>query len=215
MFKINNYGLLFLVTLFLSITTFLAKHFLNTEELLYNFYSDQLAHQQVEKLIKSQGKWMWVGYAVIPLIVIIRSSLVAMCLSIGNFLYNINETESIKFKYFLRIALFGEFVLLLVGLFKFGYFYFLKTDYTLLDLQQYYPLSFINFLNISSLEPWVIYPLQTINLFEFGYFLVLVVGLWRLLKNKYWRSFEIVAVSYGTGLVIWLGMIMFLMLNMT
>ena len=141
--------------------------------------------------------------------------MVAICLSVGNFLYNINETTSPKFKQFFRIALIGEFVLLFVGVFKFGYFYFIKAGFTLLDIQQYYPLSYINFLDIESLQPWLVYPLQTINLFEIAYFFVLVYGMWKLLKNKYWKSFEIVAVSYGTGLVIWLGLVMFLTLNMT
>lgn len=213
--NINNYGLLFLVTLFLGVFTLLFKHFLNTQELIYNFYSEQLAQEQVEKLIQSQEKWAWLGYAVIPLLVLIRSSLVAMCLSVGHFLYNINATKSIKFKHFLRIALLGEFVLLLVGLFKFGYFYFIKTEFTLQDMQQYYPLSYINFLNIDNLQPWLIYPLQTINLFEIGYFFVLVIGLQKLIKSSFYKSFEMVAFSYGTGLLIWLGLVMFLTLNIT
>lgn len=215
MLRINNLGLLFLVTLFLGVFAFLAKHFLNTEELIYNFYSEQLAQEQVEKLIQSQEKWAWLGYVIIPLLVLLRSSLVAMCLSIGNFLYNLNATKTIKFKHFLRIALLGEFVLLLVGLFKFGYFYFIKTEHTLQDIQQYYPLSYIHFLDIEKLQPWLIYPLQTVNLFEISYFFVLVYGLWKLLNNKFSKSFEMVAVSYGTGLLIWLGLVMFLTLNMS
>jgi hypothetical protein len=125
------------------------------------------------------------------------------------------EVELPKFKDFFRIALLGEFVLVLVGVFKFGYFYFIKTDFTLKDLQQYYPLSYVNFLDVENLEPWLLYPLQTINLFEITYFFVLVYGLHKLLKNKYWKSFEMVTVSYGTGLVIWLGLVMFLTLNVT
>jgi hypothetical protein len=136
-----------------------------------------------------------------------------LCLSIGVFFY---DTENkIKFKQFFRIALLGEFVLLLVGYFKFTYFYFIKTDFTLADIQQYYPLSYTNFLDVATLEPWLVYPLQTINLFEIGYFFVLVYGVHKLLKNKYAKSFEMVAVSYGTGLIIWLGFVMFLTLNLT
>lgn len=83
------------------------------------------------------------------------------------------------------------------------------------DIQQFYPLSYINFLDIENIEPWLIYPLQTINLFEIAYFFVLVYGVHKLLKNNYWKSFEITAASYGTGLVIWLGLVMFLTLNLT
>ena len=215
--RYNNFLLFAILIFLLALVSILSKKYLNTEELLYNFYSEQLAQEQVEKLLKSQQKWEWLGYAVIPLLLLIRSGLVALCLSVGNFFYNMNETEDKqpKFKQFFRIALFGEFVLFLAGVVKLLYFLFIKTDYTLQDLQQYYPLSYTNFLDVEKLEPWLIYPLQTINLFEVAYFFVLVYGMHKLLKNKYWKSFEIVAVSYGTGLVIWLGLVMFLMLNVT
>jgi len=143
----------------------------------------------------------------------LRSILVALCLSVGVFFYDIER--KIAFKKYLRIALTGELVLVLVGLFKFGYFYFIKTDFTLQDLQQYYPLSYINFLDRTNLQPWLIYPLQTLNLFELAYILVLVLGLRKLLQNTFTKSLEMVAVSYGTGLLIFMGLVMFLTLNMT
>lgn len=191
----------------------MVKYALDYDKLIYNFYSEQLAQEQIEKLLESQEKWAWVGYAIIPLLILIRSSLVALCLSVGVFFYEMER--KIPFKNFFRIALVGEFVLVLVGYFKLGYFYFIKTDYTLQDLQQYYPLSYINFLDLEKIQPWLVYPLQTINLFEIAYFFILVYGLWKLLKNNYVKSFEIVSVSYGGGLLIWLGLVMFLTLNMT
>lgn len=209
----NNYLVFLLICLILSILTFLIGEFLITKNVIYNFYSEVLISEQLEKLVDNQQKWSWVGYTVIPLVVILRSSLVATCLSVGMFFYNMEH--NIKFKQFLRIALTGEFVLVLVLFFKLSYFYFIKTDYTLQDLQQYYPLSYINILDIDNIEPWLIYPLQTINLFEIAYFLVLAYGLWKLLKNKFSKSLEIVAVSYGSGLVIWLGLVMFFTLNIS
>ncbi|MCF6350340.1 MAG: hypothetical protein L3J23_04845 [Flavobacteriaceae bacterium] len=212
----SKYYLLVLLGLSFLIN-FSSKYFIDFKELTYNFYSEQLAQEQLEKLIENQEKWSWLVYIVLLIIVLLRSSLVALCLSVGNFFYNIDEDEEQepKFKQFFRIALLGEFVLLFVGVFKLLYFLFIQTDYTLLDLQQYYPLSFVNFLDLETLEAWLVYPLQTVNLFEIAYFFVLVYGLHKLLKNKYWRSFEMVAVSYGTGLAIWLGLVMFLTLNMS
>ena len=211
--KFNNYILLLTVVIILLLSGLLLKYGLEVDKMVLNFYSEQLAQEQIEKLLEIQQKWAWLGYAIIPLLVLFRSSLVALCLNIGMFFYDMEN--SIKFKQFFRIALLGEFVLVLVGFFKLGYFYFIKTDYTLQDLEQYSPLSYINFLDLEKIQPWLIYPLQTINLFEITYFFVLVYGLWKLLKNNYSKSFEIVAVSYGSGLVIWLGLVMFLTLNMS
>jgi hypothetical protein len=207
----NNYFLFFLLMCYQFLIGVISNYFLNSDELVYNFYSEQLPQEQLEKLLESQKKWSLVGYAIIPLLPLIRTSLVTLCLNIGLFFY---DTEnSVKFKQLFRISLVGEFVLLLVGVFKLLYFYFLKTDFTLEDVQQFYPLSFTNFFDIKNLEPWLTYPLQTINLFEISYFFVLVYGLHKLLKNNYWKSFEITVVSYGTGLAIWLGLVMFLALN--
>lgn len=199
-----------LVSLFSAI---IFNNYLNVEELTYSLYSEQLAREQLEQLIKDKEKWSWIGYAILPLLILLRTSLVALCLSVGLFFYD--QENQIKFSQLFRIALIGEFVLALVGFFKFIYFYLIKTEYTIQDLQQYYPLSYTNFLDLNKIEPWLIYPLQTINLFEIGYFFVLVFGLHKLLQNKYLKSLEVVAVSYGTGLLIWLGLVMFLTLNIT
>lgn len=210
-YKINNYGLLLIVTLFLLLLTLSTEYILNTEELIYNFYSEKLAHEQVQHLLKKQEKWSLVSYIIIPILILLRTSLVTFCLSVGLFIYNLE----IKSKNIFRIALKGEFILGSVGLFKILYFYFLKKDHTFEDLQQFYPFSYTNFLNLNYIEPWLIYPLQTINLFEIAYFFVLVYGLNNLLKNKFSKCFEIVTISYGTGLIIWICLVMFLTLNLT
>ncbi len=207
----NYYVIIVLILAVFSI--YLTSNYIITEKVMYNSLSEQLVEEQITKLINMQKKWNFIQYIAVILTIIIRSSLIATCLSIGMFFYNMEH--SYKFKQFFRIALFGEFVLVLVGYFKLGYFYYFKTDYTLHDLQQYYPLSYINFLDLEKIQPWFVYPLQTINLFEIAYFFVLVYGLWKLLKNSYFKSLEIVAVSYGSGLFIWLGLVMFLTLNIS
>jgi len=141
--KFNNCTLFLTVVILTLLITLLVKYGLGLDKLVYNFYAEQLAKNQLEKMQAVQQKWAWVGYAIVPVMVLLRSSLVALCLSIGVFFYDIER--KIAFKKYMRIALMGEFVLVLVGLFKFGYFYFIKTDFTLQDLQQYYPLSYINF----------------------------------------------------------------------
>lgn len=208
-----NYKLFLILIFSYLIIRFLSDICLETRELFYDFFSEQLAKEQITQLLQTQKKWAWIGYAIIPVLILLRTSFVAFCLSIGLFFY---ETENtVKFKQIFRIALLGEFVLVLVGWFKFFYFYFIKTDFTLQDIQQFYPLSFINFLDLENLEPWLVYPLQMVNLFEISYFFVLVYGMHKLLKNNYWKSFEITAISYGAGLTIWLGLVMFLTLNMS
>jgi ABC-type multidrug transport system ATPase subunit len=209
---LRNYILLFSVIL-LNIIVFILSKYLVSNELVYEYYIDIISQEQINELLDNQGKWQWLSYVLIPLIVIMRSVLVSMCLSVGLFFYD--SENNIKYKKLLNVALLGEFILASVGYVKFFYFTLVNTNYSLVDIQQFYPLSFINFLDVENLEPWLVYPLQTVNLFEITYFFVLVYGMHKLLKNNYWKSFEITAASYGTGLLIWLGFVMFLMLNIS
>jgi hypothetical protein len=208
----RNYILLFSVIL-LNIIVFILSKYIVSNELVYEYYIDIISQEQINELLDNQGKWQWLSYVLIPLIVIMRSVLVSMCLSVGLFFYD--SENNIKYKKLLNVALLGEFILASVGYVKFFYFTLVNTNYSLVDIQQFYPLSFINFLDVENLEPWLVYPLQTVNLFEITYFFVLVYGMHKLLKNNYWKSFEITAASYGTGLLIWLGFVMFLMLNIS
>lgn len=209
----NNFFLFFLISITSIIIVFITNNYLKTSELFYNTYVDSFSSQQIKEIIRIKQKWFWTGYFVIPISILIRASLASICLNIGLFFYEKNI--SVKFKKLLRITLFGEIVFALVSCIKFVYFYFFNIDFTIKDIENFHPISYTNLLDINKIDPWLIYPLQTINLFEIAYFFVLVYGLHKLLKNKYMKSFEIVAVSYGTGLVIWLGLVSFLTLNLT
>ena len=211
--KLKNIQLFLSITLSYFIIIFLSSTFLSTDDLIVEHYSDLLSNDQLSQYLENKKEWWWISYSIIPIIILIRTSLVSFCLSVGLFFYDIEN--KIQFKQFFRIALIGEFVLVFVGVFKLVYFYFFKIEFTLQELQQFYPLSYINFLDVENLEPWLVYPLQTVNLFEIMYFFVLVYGMHKLLKNNYWKSFEITAASYGTGLLIWLGLVMFLTLNIS
>jgi len=74
----------------------LVKYGLGIDKLVYNFYAEQLAKDQLQKLLEAQQKWAWVGYAIIPLLLLLRSSLVALCLSVGVF-FNTNKLFNFKF----------------------------------------------------------------------------------------------------------------------
>jgi len=89
--KHNNYTLFLAVIILTFLITLLVKYGLGLDKLVYNFYAEQLAKDQLEKLLAAQQKWAWVGYVIIPLMVLIRSSLVALCLSVGVFFYDMER----------------------------------------------------------------------------------------------------------------------------
>ena len=101
----------------------------------------------------------------------------------------------------------------------FKHFYFFQTNYTLEDLQYFYPLSTLNIVGYKGLEAWFIYPLQVLNLFEFAYWLLLSYFVGKLAFTEKDKGkpmdlgFKIVASSYGSALLLWVVVVMFFTLN--
>ncbi|WP_123803325.1 hypothetical protein [Flavivirga aquatica] len=123
--------------------------------------------------------------------------------------------KDIKYKKILNIVLKAEFIFLLAILIKTVWFYVFNQDYDLNDLQYFYPLSVLNIVGYNNIQVWFIYPLQILNLFELSYWFILAYMLGKELEVNTNKSFAIVASSYGVGLVIWVGIVMFFTLNMS
>jgi hypothetical protein len=214
------------------------------EGIYFNNFAEQLSYEQIEEMLAQSKRWEWLGYAVIPVIYLIKLSLVAACLSVGVFFVN----NRFEFKRLWGVALVAEFVFLVPIIVKILWFAFIQTDYTLKDLQFFYPLSALNFFDYNHLEPWWVYPLQTLNVFEVVYWVVLAWGVQPPLPessdrpmgelntnevvvseflnnaNTYKKdspigrsddsgwgaAFQLVLVSYGVGLLLWVATVMFI-----
>jgi hypothetical protein len=208
--------LLFILIIFLySLLTFLDKTYISTDSKIFDFLAKDYPSSVVQDYMDSQKKWWWISYTVTPVLIGIKVLLVAFCL---NFIKIISEKlEQVKFRDILTIVLMAEFVFVIAGFYKFFNFYLIDTDYTLETLQTYYPLSLINYKEAISTEKWLAYPLQLCNVFEMMYWGVLAWGIWHLADEKisYQRSLGYVALTYGIGLLFWVGVVCFLILSVS
>ncbi len=146
-----------------------------------------------------------------PLLLLLKISVIAAVLDVGCFFFG----KDITYKKLFTIVTQAEFVFLLVIVVKTAWFFTFKTDYTLQEVQYFYPLAAINTVNYENLQTWFVYPMQVVNAFELLYWLVLAYLLGKALQIGTEKSFTIVASSYGVGLLIWVVGIMFLTLNMS
>lgn len=154
-------------------------------------------------------KWQWVGYVFVPVYLGLKTLLVTTVLYVGVFFFG----KEIRFKALWHIAVKAEYVFLAVVIVKTAWFYLVKTDYTLEDIQYFYPLSAINMVGHEGLEAWFVYPFQVLNLFELAYWLLLAYLLGKALRVKTDEGFKIVAAGYGSALLLWVVAVMFLVLN--
>ena len=208
--------ILFIIISFLyTALIFLDKTYISTDSKIFDFLAKDYPSSVVQNYMDSQKKWWWVSYAVTPVLIGIKILLVAFCL---NFVKIISEKlEDVQFRDILTVVLIAEFVFVIAGFYKFFNFYLIDTDYTLETLQTYYPLSLINYKEAISTEKWLAYPLQLVNVFELMYWGILAWGIWELADKKisYQRSLGYVALTYGIGLLFWVGVVCFLILSVS
>ena len=213
---IKNNFYIFLIVLFAHIfILYFTSYFLEINSKIIDFLAKDYPSSVVQNYIESQKKWWWVSYVTTPVLIGIKVLLVAFCL---NFVKIISEKlEDVKFRDILFVVLIAEFVFIIAGFYKFFNFYLIDTDYTLETLQTYYPLSLINYKEAISTEKWLAYPLQLLNVFELMYWGVLAWGIWQLADKKisYQRSLGYVALTYGIGLLFWVGVVCFLILSVS
>lgn len=203
----------FLLVLFSFLLSYLSKELLNTDELVINSLLGKFTSEQLKDVLNYKDRWEWLGYLIIPFIILVKVSVIALAIDI--FLSFFDNLDGIKYKKLFNIVVKAEFVFLLVIVFKTIWFYVFQHDYTLEDLQYFYPLSAINITGYDGLQPWFVYPFQVLNLFELAYWFILAYLLGKELSITTDKGLTIVASSYGVGLLIWVVAIMFFTLNMS
>lgn len=178
-------------------------------ELIYNSLSQKFTVEQINEIFDIQKRWQWATYIFLSILLLLKTSIIAVILYVGLFL----SSRDLKFKQIWNIVLNAEFIFLLVPIFKIIWFSFFQPNYTLLDIQNFFPLSALNLVDYKSLETWFIYPFQILNVFEFIYILYLSSQIGKLTKTNTDYGLKIVCSSYVPVLFLWVVIVMFFTLN--
>lgn len=193
------------------IITWLNQTFIISDSLYYNSFAESMTVEKIEEFIDSTKKWSWVSYSLVPFFYLLKFTLVASCISTGLYF----QENRFRFKEAFGLAIWAEGVFILVAVIKLLWFVFIQTNYTLQDLQFFFPLSTLNFFDVKHLESYLVYPLQVLNLFELVNWFVLAYGIKKMLGSSLERGMTVVASSYGVGLVIWVVFVVFLTINLS
>ena len=198
-----------LLILSFSLLIFISENILLTEDHYYEFYGNQLSLERIESMIKLREKWSWMAYPLLPIIYLLKFSILSTWILIGVIFFGYRAS----FKQIFQMVIVSEFVFLIPSFIKVIWFGLIDMDYTLTDLSYFTPLSLANFFDLPSIDPWWVYPLQSINVFEGIYVVVLAVGIKQVLKRNYRESLKFTLPVYGSGLLTWIIFITFLTLN--
>ena len=210
--RINSASLGFAIILATAICHYLINEIIVNNEILASYFSEQLSIKKIEQLLSFRNKWSWLNYILfIPIIYIIKFTLITLWILSATIFFGYKNT----FKEIFRIVVISEFVWLIPSLITLIWFGFIDTDYGLVDVQYFKPLSLLNVFEASEIESWLIFPLQSLNLFEIACMFVLAIGIKRILKKGYIDALNFTVPVYGTALVTWIVFVTFLSINLT
>ncbi len=200
-----------LLVVLYSIVQFGVQRILISDDLTYEALISQLSYERISDALAQGKKWEWLSYAFLPFILFIKILFSVVCLSIGAIFLSVEN----GFKQFFTAATNAEFVFAALGFVKLIWFSFIEVNYTLQDLQFFSPLSALSLFKPTELDPWLLYPLQLLSVFEVLYWIVLAYQLKEILGKNFSSSFGFVAKTYGVGLFIWVLLVMFLIVSIS
>lgn len=206
--SLNNFILLLILAFLTLLLSEAATFFLDLNRLLYKNLSEQLTLKQIEAYFATQSRWQWLQYVLLPVVLYLKSTVLAWILAIGVFFYGLELSH----KNYWKIVLQAEFIFLVSVLVKILWFVIIQPEFSLEEVQQFVPFSLQSILDTTTIPSWALYPLQLLNVFEGLYWVLLAVLLNQASGSK--KGALIVVSSYGPALFIWIIFIMFLTLNL-
>lgn len=203
--KNSNIYLFTILVLLYVILSFILNEYILNETVISNLYKNELSTDQLKKILLFRQKWMILGYILIPVKYLIKFGLVFLCFKIGFIFKNIKIQSSFIF----RIIIISEFIFIIQKIAHVGYLYHHEV-YDIFDIQYFTSLSMLSFFNDSLLNFGFKFILSSINIFEIAYWFILSIFLTKSLQMKFGSSFSFVMKTYGSGLMLWFIIILFL-----
>jgi hypothetical protein len=210
MFSLNKTYLYLILVLLTAIIGFFIQNFILTDDLLIDHLGRQLSMSRVEFVLDVKAKSMWLNFIILPLAYILKFALITVWILSGTIIFGYKNS----FKEIFQVVIVAEFVWLIPSLITLVWFGFIDTNYTFDDVQYFKPLSLLSLFDPITIHSWLIYPLQSLNLFELVYMLVLAIGIKQILKKDYQTALGFTVPVYGTALLTWIVFITFLSINL-
>ncbi len=203
--KTSGYIFLLYVSIMLIITLIQQEFVLLPE--LQNF--DLVGDEVRAKMLENWQKWRWLSFVITPLLLLLRLSLVSLCMFVGSFFFpnmtgrNFQEWWDVAMKA-QSVMIFYSIILCFVNM--------TAGENDALELTKYTSLMF---LGDDNMEQWLKLPLSALNIFEIAYWFVMTKLICVKTNNKLGASFQFVLSSYGVGYLFYIILLMFLMLYLS
>jgi hypothetical protein len=190
---------------------FLSQTALINEIVFFNTYSEQLTYDRAMEVFSKMKSLAWVSYIITPVLLLLKFSAMSVLLFVGVF-FNDLHREITMGKIF-KVVIVSELVFIAASITKLLWFIFFAGNYILDDMSFFYPLSLINLFSRTEVAPYWVYPLQTVNIFQLVYVLLLALGLSRISSIKKEAADKVVLATYIPAITVWIALVMFLTID--
>ncbi len=178
--------------------------YLQTQVLTDQLYTYSLGRfvnpDKLSAFLEGQHRMFFLSYLMLFVNLGIRMLLVSTCLLAGLLL----TSQKLPFRTLYRIVLFAESAFVAGVLFRLLVLAFSRDMNSLGHYLHFAPLSLYSFFPPDSVPVWLIYPLQTLDLFQAGYIFLLAAGIQHFMGKPLKKSLKLVLGSYGIGLLCWM-----------
>lgn len=209
----NIYQIFVVLSLFYIILGLISYLFIFTDDIYHRQLAQQMTATQIEEFLEMQSQYWWLQLLMPFVIVAVKATYTALCLTIGIIIIG----QNVSFKEVFRIALIAELVFILAMVVQvLGTLWFIEVRVPD-DYANFAPFSLLQFFDPATLKLWMKHPLKTFSLFEALYVVVISWLLLPLQKEgtRFWATFRLVGVSYGCGLLFWMVALAFLLLQVS
>lgn len=185
------------------ITTFLQQEFV-LMPVLQNF--DLVGDEARAQMLEKWQKWRWLSFVAVPILLLLRLSLVSLCLFVGSFFSA--EMAGRKFRDWWGVAMKAQAVMILYSV----VLCVVNVTSGANEAQTLMNCTSLLFLGGDNIEQWMKLPLSAVNVFEIAYWFVMAKLVSAQTESKFSKSFSFVMSSYGIGHLFYIVLLMFLML---
>lgn len=206
-FKQSHSPYLFLLYVgVMFIITFLQQEFVLLPELQhFDLVGDEARAQLLERYQKTR----WISFVLVPTLLLLRLSLVSLCLFVGSFFFS--DMGGRKYKEWWDVAIKAQAVMLVFSVVLCVVNVSFGSNKTL-DVTTYTSLLW---LGGKDMEPWIRLPLSAINVFEILYWIAMAILVSKMCNTQKGKSFQFVISSYGIGYLFYIVLLMFLYLYLS
>ncbi len=181
-----------------------------SDSMYYEAWGQQLAQERIEKMLNHRKEYAWIGFVMMPIFMLVRMCFTTLCLLSATIMQDIK----IGFRRIFQIVLLSEVVYLIPAIISLVYFLLIAKDYTLADVQNFNFYSLRAWVGKDNIPSWLTYAFASLNVFEVLYWCVLATGLALVLRRGWSEMLSLVLSGYGTGLLLWIVTITFLLVSL-